>query len=112
MNVGRIVHLARAVLGAEFVFPQVASGKEAYDVLFGLIGKNLDNLINVYVTYGSLGYPKQFLNLRYFEFAETATNDPTRLRDKAQDLMERPVQDEAKADVQGGSVAGAPVKWA
>ena len=95
-DVGRIVHLAKAILGQDFVFPSVNNSKEAFDLIFKLIEQHKDKLINVYVTYGSLAYPKKYLNLRYFEFVEDAANTPTRLRDKVADLLERPVQDEVK----------------
>ena len=94
-EVGRVLHIAKAVLGADYQFPAVTSAKEAFDVLFGLIRDNAANkLLNVYVTYGTKTHPKKYLNLRYFEFIEDAANTPSRLRDKAVDLLERPTPDE------------------
>lgn len=100
-EVSRVLHLARAVMGADYAFPAVETTKQAYDVLFDLIGKNCANKkFNVFVTYGTLGRPnkKGYLGVRYFDFIEPADASPSRLRTKPQDLMNRIDPDAPKAE--------------
>lgn len=91
-EVSRVLHIARAVLGEDYSFPAVQSAKEAYDVLFNLIERNLaGKKFNVFVTYGTLNRPnkKGYLGVRYFNFIEPASVEKTRLKVGPQDLMER-----------------------
>ena len=93
MQVGRILHVARAVMGDQYEFPQVNSAKEAYDVLFKLIKENAgDKKFNVFTTYGNKNRPSQYLGLRYFDFIEPATENSS-LFQKNTDMMERLVAD-------------------
>ena len=101
-EVGRIVHIARAVLGQDYVLPKVESAKEAYDVLFELVNKNAEGkTFNVFATYGTTGYPSKFLGLRYFNFIESADSNPSRLRTGASDLLERLEQDAPAGESSG-----------
>lgn len=91
-EVSRVLHLARAVMGNDYAFPAVQSSRQAYDVLFDIISKNIaDKKFNVFVTYGTLARPnkKGYLGLRYFDFIESADVEKSRLRVKPQDLMHR-----------------------
>jgi hypothetical protein len=103
---GRVLHVAKAVLGKDYEFPKTYENhKVAVDTLFKLIKNNLDDKkFNVFTTYGSVGYPSQYLGLRYFEFIEPASvpTEETRLFPKLNskdpsknDLMERIVPDAA-----------------
>jgi len=93
-EVGRVMHIARAVLGADYVFPNVTSAKEAFDVLFKLIKENaVDKKFNIFATYGSASYPNKYLGLRYFNFIEPNSANPSRLRANASDLLTRLEQD-------------------
>jgi hypothetical protein len=103
-EVSRVLHLARAVMGADYAFPAVETPKQAYDVLFDLIEKNCaGKKFNVFVTYGTLGRPnkKGYLGVRYFDFIEPAGAEPSRLRVKPQDLMHRIDPDAPKTDEKG-----------
>jgi hypothetical protein len=93
-EVSRIVHIAKAVMGADYEFPKVDNANEAYDTLFKLIRDNAGaKKYNVFVTYGTAGYASKFMGLRYFDFIEDAATPVTRLRTKAGDLLERVEQD-------------------
>ena len=95
LQVGRVVHAAKAVMGADYEFPKVGSSKEAYDVLFKLINDNAGaKKYNIFVNYGTKGYPKKYLTFRFFDFleAEDAPN-PRVQATKPDDLMERIEQD-------------------
>ena len=95
MQVSRVVHIAKAVMGADYQFPAVTSAKEAYDVLFGLVIDNAKNKkFNVYVTYGTKDRPSKYLGFRFFNFIEDASNNPTTLLSKNVDLLERVSEDE------------------
>lgn len=101
-EVSRVLHVARAVLGADYTFPSVSTAREAYDMLFKLIAENVGGKkFNVFVTYGTLNRPnkKGYMGLRYFDFIEPAGE--THFRTKPQDLMSR-VEPDAPA------VEGAP----
>tara|TARA_R110000822_G_scaffold302649_2_gene426973 strand:+ start:22886 stop:23479 length:594 start_codon:yes stop_codon:yes gene_type:complete len=89
-EVSRVLHLARAVMGADYAFPtNIGSVKEAYDVLFGLVNDNAEGKsFNVFVTYGTTFRPSKYLGIRYFDYIEPA-DGPTRLRVKNADSMER-----------------------
>ena len=98
--VSRVRSIAVAVLGKDFVFPAVSSSKEAYDVLFKLIGDNAKGkLFNVYANYGNRGYVKQFMGLRFFNFIEPAGTEPTTLRPNEDDILERIVPDAGSGEV-------------
>ncbi|MGK2863312.1 MAG: hypothetical protein ACSLE0_15375 [Chitinophagaceae bacterium] len=100
-EVSRVLHIARAVLGNDYAFPAVTSAKNAYDVLFDLVIKNLEGkLFNVFVTYGTISRPnkKGYMGLRYFNFIEPATVEKSRLRVGPQDLMHRIDPDAPKAE--------------
>lgn len=95
LQVGRVVHAAKAVMGADYSFPKVESSKEAYDVLFKLIKDNAGaKKYNIFVNYGTKGYPKKYLTLRFFDFleAEDASNPRVSVT-KPDDLLERVEQD-------------------
>ncbi len=104
MTVGKCLAIARAVLGNEYIFPEVKSTKEAVDVCMSLTAKAQENAkVNVFVTYGTVGAPKKYIGVyKNFDFIEAVgtvgsklrrTNNP--LPDKSQynDLMERIVED-------------------
>tara|TARA_R110000851_G_scaffold315229_3_gene477571 strand:- start:2976 stop:3569 length:594 start_codon:yes stop_codon:yes gene_type:complete len=93
-EVSRVLHLARAVMGADYKFQEeINSVKEAYDLLFKLVSDNAgDKKFNVFVTYGTTVRPSKFLGLRYFDYIESAEGD-SRLFGKRTDSMERVVAD-------------------
>lgn len=94
MNVSRVVHIARAVMGKDYSFPAVTSSKQAYDVLFDLVSKNCaGKKFNVFNTYGTTNKPSKYLGFRFFGFIESADNNPTTLISKQGDLLERPSED-------------------
>jgi hypothetical protein len=99
LNVSRVVHIARAVMGKDYTFPSVTSAKQAYDVLFDLISKNcINKKFNVYVTYGTTNKPSKYLGFRFFSFIESSDNESSTLLHKAGDLLERPTEDSNKVD--------------
>lgn len=92
-EVSRVLHVARAVMGADYKFPVIDSVKEAYDVLFTLVKDNAgDSKFNVFTTYGSSMRPSKYLGLRYFDFIEPA-GGVSRLYVKKGDSLERIVAD-------------------
>lgn len=98
MHVGRVLHVAKAVMGDEYEFPQVSSAKEAYDTLFELIQNNSKGKkFNVYTTYGSKQRPSKYLGLRFFDFIESATEN-SKLFPKPADNMEQIIPDAPSTD--------------
>ena len=96
LSINRVLHIARAVLGADYEFPEYADYKAVIDGLFKLINKNADEKkFNIYVTYGNVGYPSKYLRVRYFDFLEAADTDEavSRLFKKKNDLLERITED-------------------
>lgn len=88
-EVGRIVGIARAVMGEEYSLPEVQTAKEAYDKLFLLVKENSEGKkFNVFVTYGYTARPSKYLGLRYFDFIEEG-GKPSKLATKASDVLER-----------------------
>lgn len=89
MQVGRVLHAAKAVMGNDYQFPAVNNAKEAFDTLFPLIEANTKGKkFNVFTTYGNKNRPSQYLGLRFFDFIEPATED-SKLFVKNTDMMER-----------------------
>ncbi len=94
MQVGRVLHIAHAVVGKDYEFPEVSTSKEAFDTLFKIIRDNCaGKKFNVYVTYGSKQYPSTFLGLRYFNFIEPTNGDVSTLKPANADQMERIMPD-------------------
>ena len=104
--VSRVLSAAKAVVPADFVFPEVTTSKEALNSLFKIINDHAANtLVNVYVTYGTTAKPSQYLSTRYFNFVENA-NTPasmTRLKPSANDMMEKLVADAPSTDNTAGT---------
>ena len=108
-ELSRVVHLVRAVMGADYVLPSVASMKEAYDAIFKIVQDNAGSkLFNVFTTYGTINRPnkKGYMGLRYFNYIEPA-GETSRFRTGAQDLMTR-----IEADAPGTPHAPAPPRRA
>ena len=93
-EVSRVLHLARAVMGADYDFPaDIASVEQAYDVLFALVKDNAEGKkFNVFTTYGTTMRPSKYLGVRYFDYIEPA-GENSRLSVKRTDNMERVVAD-------------------
>ena len=94
--------ITKAVMGDDFVFPEFGSYKEMVDGCMKTIAQNSEGAkVNVFVTYGSMGYPKNYLGIyKNFNFIEKTGSVPTKLRlsknpNKPQydDLLERIMQD-------------------
>lgn len=101
-EISRIVHLAKAVMGSDYVLPQVESIKEAYDTVFKLVKENAaGKKYNVFCTYGTTRKPSNYLGIRYFNFIEPATNNSTLKRSNT-DLLEK-VQADAVPSSEGSS---------
>lgn len=106
-ELGRIMHIARAVMGNDFQFPAVNTQQEAYDVAFDIIRKGAVNqTFNVFVTYGSTNYVNKggYLKLRYFDFIENGKTENTRLKVKPGDLLERIIPDTEQSSTIPGSI--------
>lgn len=112
-EVGRVVSIARAIVGANYEFPKVTSSAEAFDVLFDIIAQNAPGKkVNIFSTYGNVGYPKKFLTFRYFDFIEDAESPSGKLKPKNNDLMERLEQDApAVQDLSGGFPTKKETSW-
>ena len=107
--------ITKAVMGDDFVFPEFGSYKEMVDGCMKTIAQNSEGAkVNVFVTYGSMGYPKNYLGIyKNFNFIEKTGSVPTKLRlsknpNKPQydDLLERVMQD-TNAQPQSDGVASA-----
>lgn len=114
-EVSRVVQIGKAVMGNDYNFPKVDNAKQAFDVLFELIGDNSsDKTFNVFATYGTTGYPSKFLGLRYFDFIESTEKVSGRLTSKANDLVEKLEQDNVKSsndDMLGGTPSTKKQNW-
>lgn len=93
--VGRVLHIAKAVLGKDYKFPVLNTSKEVFDTLFNLIMQHaVGKKFNVFVTYGNSYKPSAYLSLRYFDFIEPSGHgEISSLKVKNDDIMERPKQD-------------------
>lgn len=94
-GIGRILSIAKSVIPADFVFPDVSgkSVKEITDLLFVIIRDHSENSnVNVFTTYGRKTQPSQYMGLRYFDFIERG-GDVSNLRPKGDDLLERLTED-------------------
>lgn len=116
LNVGRVVAIAKSVLGNDYVFPAVGSNKEAIDVCMRLIAENCaGKKVNIFATYGSVGKPKTYLGVyKNFDFIEAADTTPSRLRitrkgNQYDDLMQKIVED-APQNTNDDSSSQKPVK--
>ena len=79
--VSRVLSAAKAVVPADFTFPEVTTSKEALNSLFKIINDNAaSTLVNVYVTYGTTAKPSQYLSTRYFNFVENASTPASMTR--------------------------------
>lgn len=93
-EISRVVHLVRAVMGQTYKLPEVNTAKEAFDALFEIIMNNVEGKkFNIFLTFGSKKKPSNYLEIRYFDFIESA-NDISRLRVKNTDNMERIIPDQ------------------
>ena len=108
--ISRALHVGRAVLGADYVFPAAKDTKDALNKIMKLIKDNSEGkLFNTFCTYGNANYkPSQYLNIRFFDFIEPADVENTRLRIKNGDLLEKVAQDAPSTKV---SDAGADDDW-
>lgn len=113
-TIRRFGTIARAAMGADFIFPELKTPKQAYEVLFDIIGQGVQGKkFNVFVTYGTTNYVNKngYLKLRYFDFIEPA-GETTRLKVKNSDLMERVTPDSdnmPSTPSLGGSISGTTV---
>lgn len=82
LTVGKAVAIVRAVMGEDFVFPDVSTPTEAVDMCMKLVKKNSDGaLVNILTTYGTVGAPKGFLGVyKNFDFIEKAGTTPSKLK--------------------------------
>lgn len=116
MYVGRVVSIARAVMGKDYEFPSgITNAKEAYDVLFKIIKDNAGaKKYNVFVTFGTPSYPnkKGYLGFRFFNFIEDAAAPTGRLSANAGDLMEKLVADEAPKSPSTTTTSSGTTGWA
>lgn len=91
IEIKRLLHVARAVLGKDYQFPKVNGTTEAIDVLVKLIRDNSnDKLFNVFVTHGNEYKPSKYLGLRYFDFVESSDTpeSESKLFAKKDDIMD------------------------
>lgn len=75
-ELSRLVHFARAVMGKNAQLPEVSSVQAALDTIMKLVNDNVgDKQFNIFVSYGTVDRPSQYLGLRRFNFIEPATED-------------------------------------
>lgn len=86
----RLVHLARAVMGADAQLPEVNTVREALDSIMKLVSNNAGGkTFNVFVNYGTTVRPSQYLRLRRFNFIESSEVESTTLVQGTKDNMQR-----------------------
>jgi ABC-type histidine transport system ATPase subunit len=104
LTVGKTLAIARAVLGDDYVFPNVSTAKEAIDTCMKLVNKEQEDAkVNIFVTYGTQGNPKGYLGVyKNFDFIEKAGTVNSKLRltknpakPQYNDLLERVEPDTA-----------------
>jgi len=104
LTVGKTLAIARAVLGEDYVFPNVSTAKEAIDTCMKLVNKEQEDAkVNIFVTYGTQGNPKGYLGVyKNFDFIEKAGTVNSKLRltknpakPQYNDLLERVEPDTA-----------------
>jgi len=100
LMVGRVLHIAKAVVGDDYTFPSISSSKEAYDVLFKIIKENSANKkFNIYTNYGTTNRPSKYLSIRFFNFIEPANDgSSTVLKASNSDLLEQVQPDKPSDD--------------
>lgn len=118
LTVGKVLAIARAVMGEAYVFPNVTSANEAIDLCMKLVNKEQDTAkVNIFVTYGNQGNPKGYLGVyKNFDFIEAAGTVNSKLRatknpakPQYNDLLERlePDTEPAQAsNVPAGDTSG------
>ena len=106
LNVGRVLSIAKSVLGNDYVFPNSTKegifeiAKELVDILMKLTAQNCEGKkVNIFATYGSVSKPKSYLGVyKNFDFIEAFGANPSRLRvtkkgNQYDDQMERILED-------------------
>lgn len=97
--------IVKAVMGDDFVFPQFNSYTELIDTCMKIVKDNCENAkVNVFATYGSVGYPKKWLGIyKNYNFIEKVGSVPTKLRlaknpnkPEYNDLLEPIVEDSSE----------------
>lgn len=88
-EIGRVLSVAKAVMGDDYKFPEVKTPKEAFDVLFKIIEDNSEGKkFRVFANYGTSFRPSSYLNLRYFDFIRGEHDDRPFSRNN-NDVLER-----------------------
>lgn len=94
-ELSRLISLARAVMGEDATLPEVTDVQNALDVVMKLVSTNTSGKkYNVFATYGTVNYPKQYIELRRFRFIEPADVEVSTLTKGANDQMSRVMADE------------------
>jgi hypothetical protein len=105
-ELGRYVHLARAVMGDDYELPTVNDMTEALDTVMTLVRDNVGSKkFNIYTNYGTVGYAKQYLQVRKYNFIEPADVKTSTLYASSKDIME-PVQPDAPAETSSVASSG------
>lgn len=95
VEVSRALHVARAVVGKDYKFPAVNDCADAINKILKIVAKEFKGkLFNLYTNYGTEGYPKKYLTVRYFDFIEPADFEGnSKLFKKKDDLLEQLKED-------------------
>lgn len=113
--VSRVLSAAKAVVPNDFVFPEVANSKEAFDSLFTIIKNNSEGkLLRLYVTYGTKTKPSQYLGTRFFNYIESmdVPSNMSKLMFSNNDQMEKLEADAPQQSNTGGNSASSfDKKW-
>lgn len=95
-SLGILMHVGRAVMGADYQFPEVSSYKEAYSTVLSLVKKHgLGQEFNVFVCFGYTKKPSIYLGMRRYNFLENGSVElkDSKLRPSNTDVMVRPQPD-------------------
>lgn len=105
MGINRLMEAARAVVPEGFVFPDVNSAKEAMDAIAVVIKDNAPGKkVRVFTNYGTVGYPKEFLQFRFFNYVQPM--DGKQLSPRNDDMLTRPTPDSKPTGSAAADVAG------
>ena len=100
--IGRLLTLAHSVCGADYQFEEARDINHAVDVIMAAIRENSrEALVNIFVTYGNDYRASKYLEVRFFDFIESATtpDSGSRLRVKPNDVMVRLTADDDSSQV-------------
>ena len=101
----RMMSIASATVPADFKYPKLNSLEEAIDVIAKIINDHSEGKeYGLFVNYGTTNYPKEFLEVRYFDFIVPGDSGRV-LTAKPADVLTR-IRPDAPASGESSSAEG------